>query len=93
MTIHNNNTHRPRCNPVEYYVLTGNPKFTQVLSWLGKHNYAYTVHLNRTRFLLDTDSRHYTEFMLLYSECVAPVDHNADLVTGMTTDTLLTHIP
>ena len=77
------NTHRPRCSKVEYYVLTGNPKFTQVLSWLGKHDIACNVHLNRTRFLLDTDSRHYTEFMLLYSECVGVVDPRADLVTGL----------
>jgi len=78
---------------VQYYILTENSKFTQVLSWLGMHNIPYSVHLNRTRFELDTQSRLHTEFMLLYSESIGVVDPDADLVTGMSTDTLLTHIP
>lgn len=68
---------------VQYYILTKNAKFTQVLSWLGMHNVAYSVHLNRTRFVLDTHSRLHTEFMLLYSDAVDAVDPRADLVTGM----------
>ena len=68
---------------VQYYILTKNAKFTQVLSWLGMHNVAYSVHLNRTRFVLDTHSRLHTEFMLLYSDAVDAVDPNADLVTGL----------
>ena len=67
---------------VQYYILTENPKFTLVLSWLGMHNIAYNVHLNRTRFTLDVDSRLHTEFMLLYSDVIGQVDPSADLVTG-----------
>ena len=67
---------------VEYYVLTSNAKFRQVLEWLGKHGIACNVHLNRTRFVMDTTSRHHTEFMLLYSESIGVVDPRADLVTG-----------
>ena len=67
---------------MQYYILTENSKFTLVLSWLGMHNIAYSVHLNRTRFELDVDSRLHTEFMLLYSDVVGAVDPNSDLVTG-----------
>ena len=68
---------------MQYYILTKNAKFTQVLSWLGMHNVAYSVHLNRTRFVLDTHTRLHTEFMLLYSESIGVVDPDADLVTGL----------
>ena len=67
---------------MQYYILTENPKFTLVLSWLGMHDIAYSVHLNRTRFELDVKSRLHTEFMLLYSDCIGAVDPGADLVTG-----------
>ena len=67
---------------MQYYILTENAKFTQVLSWLGMHDIPYSVHLNRTRFLLATDSRLHTEFMLRYGDCVDAVDPRADLVTG-----------
>lgn len=70
-------------------VLTENPKFTLILSWLGSNNIPYSVHLNRTRFHLDTSNKLYTVFMLLYSECVYQVDENQDL----STDILLTEIP
>ena len=67
---------------VQYYILTENAKFTQVLSWLGMHGIAYSVHLNRTRFTLDINSRQHTEFMLLYSDVTDVVDPAADLVSG-----------
>ena len=78
---------------VQYYILTENSKFTQVLSWLGMHMIPYSVHLNRTRFTLDTQSRLHTEFMLRYGDCCDVVDPDADLVTGQHRDVLLTHIP
>ena len=68
---------------MQYYILTENAKFTLVLSWLGQHDVPYSVHLNRTRFVLDIDSRLHTEFMLLYSDVVGAVDPSADLVTGL----------
>ena len=68
---------------VQYYILTENSKFTQVLSWLGMHGIHYSVHLNRTRFELDIHNRLHTEFMLLYSDAVDAVDPRADLVTGL----------
>ena len=68
---------------VQYYILTENAKFTLVLTWLGMHDIPYSVHLNRTRFLLDVNSRQHTEFMLLYSDVVGAVEPSADLVTGL----------
>ena len=67
---------------MQYYILTENSKFTQVLSWLGMHGINYSVHLNRTRFELDIHSKQHTEFMLRYGDCVDAVDPRADLVTG-----------
>jgi len=67
---------------VQYYILTENAKFTQVLSWLGMHNIPYSVHLNRTRFELDVNSKLHTEFMLRYGDVIDVVDLNADLITG-----------
>ena len=67
---------------MQYYILTENPRFTLVLSWLGMHNISYSVHLNRTRFTLDIKSRLHTEFMLLYSDCIGVVDPSDDLVSG-----------
>ena len=67
---------------MQYYILTENAKFTLVLTWLGQHAIHYDVHLNRTRFHLDTSDKLHTEFMLLYSDCVNIVEENTDLVTG-----------
>lgn len=68
---------------MQYYILTQNSRFTQVLSWLGQHGINYSVHLNRTRFELDINTRLHTEFMLRYGDCCDVVDPDADLVTGM----------
>jgi hypothetical protein len=53
-----------------------------VLTWLGQHDIHYNVHLNRTRFHLDSQSKLHTEFMLLYSDCVSVVEDNTDLISG-----------
>jgi hypothetical protein len=67
---------------MQYYILTENTKFTRVLTWLGQHDIHYNVHLNRTRFHLDSQSKLHTEFMLLYSDCVSVVEDNTDLISG-----------
>jgi hypothetical protein len=67
---------------VQYYVLTQNPLFKEVLHWLDSHGQWYEVHLNRTRFTVEP-GRLYTEFMLLYSEHIAAVDASLDLATGL----------
>lgn len=68
----------------QYYVLTQNAKFVHILQWLHTHGYEYEPHLNRTRFGIEP-GRKFTEFMLLYSEHVHPVDPTLDLATGLPT--------
>ena len=68
---------------VHYYVLTQNPEFKSVVYWLHDHNVKLDIHLNRTRFELDTDSRLHTEFCLRWSHAVSIVDPTLDLLTGL----------
>jgi lipocalin len=67
---------------VQYYILTQNPKFKEVLEWLDRHGQWYEVHLNRTRFTVES-GRLVTEFMLRYSEYIDTVDPTLDLFTGL----------
>ena len=66
----------------QYYVLTQDDKFKDILRWLDMHGCWYDVHLNRTRFCIEP-GRLLTEFMLLYSEHIHTVDPSLDLLTGL----------
>jgi hypothetical protein len=66
----------------QYYILTHNPKFKEIVTWLDTHGCWYEVHLNRTRFRIE-QGRILTEFMLLYSEHIHTVDTSVDLLTGL----------
>ena len=59
-------------NLKQYYILTQNPRFVEIVEWLDLHGEWFEPHLNRTRFTL-TPGRSHTEFMLRYSEHVAKV--------------------
>ena len=71
---------------IEYYILTRNPEFEDVIHWLDQHSVALDIHLNRTRFKLDPYSKLHTEFCLRYSMVCAEVDSDSDLTTGLTSD-------
>jgi len=66
----------------QYYILTQDTKFKDIVTWLDSHGQWYEVHLNRTRFIIEP-GRLLTEFMLLYSEHIGTVDPSLDLVTGL----------
>jgi hypothetical protein len=66
----------------QYYILTQNAKFKDIVTWLDTHGQWYEVHLNRTRFRIEP-GRLLTEFMLLYSEHIGTVDPSLDLLTGL----------
>ena len=68
---------------MQYYILTQNPQFKEVLYWLQAHAIPLDIHLNRTRFTLDTTSKLYTEFCLRWATVCNPVDPNLDLTTGL----------
>ena len=77
---------------VQYYVLTANPEFKSVVYWLHDRMVALDIHLNRTRFSIDTDSRLHTEFCLRWSHAVSIVDPSLDLLTGLSLDYSVEHI-
>lgn len=68
---------------VHYYVLTGSKDFKAVVYWLHDRNVKLDIHLNRTRFELDSESKLHTEFCVLWSHAVSIVDPSLDLLTGL----------
>ena len=58
---------------IEYYILTRDPMFITVGKWLAHNRIPCEVHLNRTRFKLEANSRLHTEFQLRFSHCCARV--------------------
>ena len=77
---------------VHYYVLTSNAEFKSVVYWLHDHNVPLNIHLNRTRFELDTASKLHTEFCLRWSHACAIVDPTLDLLTGLPVESSVEHI-
>jgi hypothetical protein len=68
---------------VHYYVLTSNLLFKDVVYWLHDRNVKLDIHLNRTRFELDSLSKLHTEFCLRWSHACSIVDDTVDLATGL----------
>jgi hypothetical protein len=68
---------------VHYYVLTQNPEFKSIVYWLHDRMVTLDIHLNRTRFSIDTATRLHTEFCLLWSHACSIVDPSLDLATGL----------
>ena len=66
----------------QYYILSQQNKFKEVVEWLDTQGCWYEVHLNRTRFTIE-QGHLLTEFMLLYSEHIGRVDPTLDLLTGL----------
>ena len=77
---------------VHYYVLTANPEFKSVVYWLHDRNVTLDIHLNRTRFELDSETRLHTEFCLLWSHACGIVDKTLDLATGLAVDYSVEHM-
>ena len=57
----------------EYYVLSASPYLGAVFEFIQQHDLVCEVHLNRTRFWIDTHSQTFTEFALLFGDHCAPV--------------------
>jgi hypothetical protein len=58
----------------EYYVLTASPYLKKVYAFIQQHDLSYEVHLNRTRFWINTDSESFTEFALRWADHCPPVE-------------------
>ena len=67
---------------IQHYILTRDPNFPAVVAWIKTHAITGSVHLNRTRFWLDTTEPYYLEFVLRYADSCPTVDPSLDLLTG-----------
>ena len=70
------------CIMAQHYILTRDPNFPAVVAWIKTHDITCSVHLNRTRFWLDTTKPYYLEFALRYADSCPFVDLTLDLQTG-----------
>jgi hypothetical protein len=68
---------------VEHYILTRSRSFEEVIIWLDSRGIAIDLHLNRSRFSIDSASSLYTEFLLCWAGLCPRVDPLADLATGL----------
>lgn len=57
----------------QYYVLTRDPQFSDVINWIPKNNIEYEIHLNRIRFWVP-DGPVKTEFLLKFIHCCPEVE-------------------
>jgi hypothetical protein len=66
----------------QYYILTLDPRASEVINFILYHKLTVEVHLNRTRFWIAEDTSVLTEFLLRFSDCCPYVDPSLDLTTG-----------
>jgi hypothetical protein len=52
----------------ERYILTQDPRFLSVITFIRSHDIQFEAHLNRTRFMLDSRADYYLEFVLRYAD-------------------------
>jgi hypothetical protein len=67
----------------QYYILTLDPRASEVFRFIIDHKLELEVHLNRTRFWIEEDTSVLTEFLLRFSDCCPYVDQSKDLTTGL----------
>lgn len=67
---------------LEHYILTRDPNFSSVFTFIRSHSIEYSAHLNRTRFWLDPAEPYYLEFVLRWWDSCPRVDPTLDTVSG-----------
>lgn len=67
----------------QYYILTLDPRCSEVFNFILAHNLTMEVHLNRTRFWIPEGTSVLTEFLVRFSDCCPYVDETKDLTTGL----------
>ena len=68
--------------PVEHYILTRDPQWIPVFTFIRTHAIKFSAHLNRTRFSLDPTADYYLEFVLRWWDSCPRVDTTLDTQTG-----------
>ena len=66
----------------QYYILSLDPEYVNVITFIRQHELEFSAHLNRTRFSVP-DGAILTEFLLRYADVCTPVDPSLDLTTGL----------
>ena len=66
----------------EFYILTLNPRISEVFHYIETHGFDYELHLNRTRFWIP-EGPALTLFLLRFADCCPSVDPSVDLATGL----------
>ena len=61
---------------------TRDPLAASVFAFIREHRLEHEVHINRTRFWLDTDQPYYLEFVLRWWDSCPLVDLTLDTATG-----------
>jgi hypothetical protein len=63
---------------LQYYILTLSPRAGEVFAWIHDNSITCEVHLNRTRFWLDPDTKLYTEFAIRFADSCPRVLESPD---------------
>jgi hypothetical protein len=66
----------------QYYVLSLDPEYVNVITFIRYHGLDFSAHLNRTRFTVP-EGPILTEFLLRYANVCTPLDPSLDLTTGL----------
>ena len=70
-------------NQRQYYILTLDPRASEVFCFIRDHKLTCEVHLNRTRFWIEDNTSVLTEFLLRFADSCPYVDEQLDLTTGL----------
>ena len=66
----------------QYYILTLDPNFIQVVNWIKENKIDFEAHLNRTRFWIN-EGEEMAMFLLTWGNVCTPVYDDEDLITGV----------
>jgi len=69
---------------IQYYVLTLDEQFRNVVKWIKENKIMFEAHLNRTRFWVAEGEEH-AVFLLTWGHVCTPVYDDEDLITGIRT--------
>jgi len=68
---------------LEHYILTQDPCIESVFLFIKRHGLRSEIHLNRTRFWIESSLPIYSEFVLRYGHSCPLVDPSLDPATGL----------
>ena len=67
---------------IQHYILSQDPHFLPVFTFIRTHAIKFSAHLNRTRFWLDSTEPYYLEFVLRWGDSCPRLAVTLDTQTG-----------